>query len=128
MTRGTKGEHVSAGRQTGTREWAEHTANCCLGCRHDCRYCYARANALRWGWIKSPVEWKTERPNWNQAARHWKKKKGIVMFPTTHDITEGNFDACVSTLINILDAGNRALVVSKPATAIIGSLLETFSG
>lgn len=35
------------------------------------------------------------------------------MFPTTHDITWSNAEACLSTLHHLLRAGNRVLVVSK---------------
>lgn len=33
--------------KTGTREWAVATVNILDGCPHGCRYCYARAMAMR---------------------------------------------------------------------------------
>ena len=42
---------------SGTREWAVENVNIILGCPHKCRYCYARANALRFGKIKRAAEW-----------------------------------------------------------------------
>jgi len=100
-------------RKTGTREWSEHSANCCLGCSHGCLYCYARAAALRWDKIDSGEDWMHEQPNFAAAMARQPKHKGVVMFPTAHDITPGNAAACLAMLTNLLMAGNRVLVVSK---------------
>jgi DNA repair photolyase len=110
-------------RKTGTREWSEHSANCCLGCRHGCLYCYARLSALRFGRIENGEDWTNERPDADVANFQRRKYKGIVMFPTTHDITRGTAAVCLTTLVNLLDAGNRVLVVSKANMAVL-TLLE----
>lgn len=100
-------------RKTGTREWSQHSVNVCRGCAHGCLYCYARANALRFGRIKSGEEWTDEQVNVVAANRDRRKYTGRVMFPTTHDITAGNAGACLAVLVNLLLAGNDVLVVSK---------------
>ena len=33
-------------RITGTKEWAEYSRNCVIGCSNDCHYCYAKAMAV----------------------------------------------------------------------------------
>ena len=33
-------------RPSGTFEWASKTYDICTGCNHDCRYCYARYDAV----------------------------------------------------------------------------------
>ena len=38
---------------SGTKEWSVSSVNCITGCEHNCRYCYARANALRFKRIAS---------------------------------------------------------------------------
>ena len=43
----------------GTREWATKTVNCCTGCSHDCRYCYARGMAVRFKRM-NPGDWHRE--------------------------------------------------------------------
>ena len=48
-------------RKTGTREWSEHSVNCRQGCTNGCLYCYARAQALRFGRITSGDAWTQER-------------------------------------------------------------------
>jgi hypothetical protein len=51
------------------------------------------------------------------------------MFPAHHDIVPDNLDVCLAILTNLLAAGNRVLVVSKPHRACIGTLcreLATF--
>jgi hypothetical protein len=99
---------------TGTREWSEHSVNCCLGCRHGCLYCYARYNAVRRGKISAGDDWIAERPEGEATASMRRRKyEGTVMFPTQHDITAGNAVACRATLAGLLRAGNRVLVVSK---------------
>lgn len=99
--------------KTGTREWSDHSANCCLGCWHGCLYCYARADALRWKRIATPAEWTRERhlPLPKKPKKH---AGAITMFPTTHDITPANLDHCLCLLRMLLQAGNQVLIVSKP--------------
>lgn len=97
----------------GTREWSTHSVNCCTGCSHDCRYCYARAMAVRSNRVR-PEEWKNERVRPWAVNKRYPKMDGTVMFPSAHDITPGNFAACLTVLRKLLQAGNRVLVVSKP--------------
>lgn len=104
---------VTRGRKTGTREWSEHSFNCCLGCRHGCLYCYARAPALRFKRIKSGADWANERPVPIVLDRASRKYQGVVMFPTQHDISVGNTGLCLDVLVRLLWEENRVLVVSK---------------
>jgi len=53
------------------------------------------------------------------AAR---KFEGVVMFPTTHDITPSVLPACLETLRNLLSHDNQVLVVSKPHLSVIKTL------
>jgi len=104
--------------RTGTREWSDHSVNCCLGCRHACLYCYARELALRrFRKITKGEDWSNERIDADALA--WilavgdRRHKGRVMFPTQHDITAGNSRVCMAVLVRLLAAGNDVLVVSK---------------
>jgi DNA repair photolyase len=117
-------------RKTGTREWCDGYTNCIAGCEHNCRYCYGRANAVR---FKRP-----EGENWGepilreQAVKNpgikWyekgKKKNATVMFPTTHDITPPFVDACIEVMQKVLDRGHNLLVVSKPHPECIQKICE----
>lgn len=98
---------------SGTKEWASHNENCISGCINDCRYCYAKAMAVRFG-RKTADTWKNEILDHGKLVKRFKKKQGRFMFPTTHDITPENLDHCLPFLENILKAGNHVLVVSKP--------------
>ena len=43
-------------KNQGTQEWSVKTINCCTGCSHDCRYCYAKGMAVRFKQVtESPV-------------------------------------------------------------------------
>lgn len=106
---------------TGTREWAASTVNCVRGCQHDCTYCYAKANAVRFGRCTA-AEWSTEVVNEAAVARSYGKRRGRVMFPSAHDITPGNLDACLTVLRKLLVAGNEVLIVSKPHLECIKTL------
>jgi hypothetical protein len=136
-------------RKTGTREWASENANCFVGCEHDCRYCYAREMAIRF----SKARWKkatdlqkfgdvpllrVTRENWSRprlsltavsksgtrCAPPWRKRPGVIMFPSTHDVTPGTSEDCINFLLNILRAGNSVVFVSKPHSAVIEALLH----
>ncbi len=99
---------------SGTREWAAHTVNCITGCEHNCRYCYARANALRFRYIASPDDWATPRVRLRDVNKTRRKVDGRIMFPTTHDITPKTLAPCLCVLRNLLGAGNEVLIVTKP--------------
>ena len=104
---------------TGTREWSDHSVNCQDGCEHACIYCYARANALRFGKIASGAAWARPVIDAYAVRKDHGRLDGIVMFPTRHDITPGNLDACLAVLCRLAAAGNRILIVSKPHFACV---------
>ena len=108
--------------KTGTREWSDVSVNCCKGCSNSCTYCYAREMALRFKRIPTGQAWETEQINPKALTKKHRKYDGVVMFPTTHDITMGNLSACIDVLYNLLDAGNKVLIVSKPKSQCIQSL------
>jgi len=99
---------------SGTKEWSVESVNCVSGCEHDCRYCYARYNAVeRFGRMKGE-DWPRMRVRPSDVRKRRRKVGGTVMFPTTHDITPAVLEPCMTVLRNLLEAGNRVLVVSKP--------------
>ena len=97
----------------GTREWAATNVNIQTGCEHDCLYCYAKCMGIRFG-RTATGKWKTPRLRRNMVEKGYRKRRGTIMFPTTHDITQANLDACLVVLKKMLAAGNDLLVVSKP--------------
>jgi DNA repair photolyase len=108
---------------SGTTEWAKTTVDVSDGCEHGCLYCYAHTAMSRFkrlpegGWTVM-----TDKPG--AAERGFGKRKGTVMFPSTHDITESNYNLCVSTLIKLLEKGNDVLIVSKPCWAVFYDLID----
>lgn len=112
---------------TGTKEWSEHSYNIQTGCKHNCLYCYARANALRFKQIASPEEWANEVIREKAVTKSWSKKNGVIMFPTTHDITPDNIKPVIETLTRMLIAGNHVLIVSKPRLPCIEKICRELS-
>jgi DNA repair photolyase len=113
---------------TGTREWSESSYNIQMGCKHNCLYCYAKERALRFKQITNHEEWTLEKVREKSINRKWNKLEGIIMFPTTHDITPGNLSYVITTLRNMLVADNNILIVSKPHYDCIKAICEEFSG
>ncbi|WP_018607164.1 radical SAM protein [Uliginosibacterium gangwonense] len=107
---------------SGTLEWADHNENIQRGCSHNCKYCFAAANAHRFKTL-ARVNWHTESLTANAERTKYPKRHGVIMFPSAHDITPGNLDACTRFLKLMLDAGNQVLIVSKPHTACIAHLV-----
>lgn len=105
------------------QDWADKTINIYKGCSNDCRYCYARAEAVRFNRVKKE-EWTTEVLNQEKIKKGWMFSKKNIMFPSTHDITPGTFDACATVLKKILEAGNTILIVSKPRADLIEQLCD----
>ena len=114
-------------RISGTKEWSNHSVNCCLGCSHDCRYCYARAMAVRFG-RTTLADWRLERIKPDAERMGRRRYSGTVMFPTTHDITPANLHVTARVLGNLLEFGNRVLIVSKPHLECIEHICTRFSG
>lgn len=103
---------------TGTNEWADWTENICIGCPNNCRYCYAahRADRLKY----QPREnWTEEKFSKRVNLKKYPKGRGVVMFPSTHDITAFNVKEYIRVARLILQSGNFLLIVSKPRVDII---------
>ena len=109
----------------GTQEWSVKTVNCCTGCSHDCRYCYAKEMAIRFRQVTA-AQWTLERVRQKDVTKRHKKYNGQVMFPSSHDITPTNLGDCMSVIKNLMDAENRVLVVSKPHLECIRAICERF--
>ena len=111
----------------GTREWAVAEINCSLGCSHGCRYCYARYDLVERKGTVTADEWTRCLVLGDEVTRKQPLYPGQVMFPSAHDIVPENLEACLTVLRNLLDAGNRVLVVSKPHMSCIRRLCSEFS-
>lgn len=110
---------------TGTKEWATSNVNLISGCSHNCRYCYAKKMAIRFG-RKTELTWKIMELNKNKLNQQYKKRKGRIMFPSSHDIVPEFKDECLLVLEKLLDAGNSILITSKPHFNVIKELCDRF--
>ena len=112
-------------RVTGTKEWAQKTANCLKGCSHDCKYCYAKSMAIRFG-RKRPDTWHIEDPKPVRIGKACTGRPTRVMFPSTHDITPSSLPVCLNALNQLLEHGHTVLVVSKPHVDCIVAVCREF--
>jgi DNA repair photolyase len=121
---------VKKGRKitSGTMEWAEHTINCISGCANDCRYCYAKMIAKRFG-RKTDESWKEMEIRKKDVEKNYGKYNGRVMFPSSHDIIDEPEvrDACFSVIGKLLDSGNDLLITTKPDLSVMKDIMEDFS-
>lgn len=97
-------------RKTGTREWSDYSYNIGYGCSHDCLYCYAKAKEYK----KSPDAFGWSCESIKKTFPSTSKKDGIIMFPTTHDITPYYLPYAIESLKKLLKNGNNVLIVTKP--------------
>jgi DNA repair photolyase len=105
------------------QQWSDKSVNIMSGCQHDCRYCYAKEMACRFGQNTSHG-WKNAVVRGKDVEKTHRKYEGIVMFPTAHDIHPDNLLEYKIVLKKLLDAGNAVLVVSKPHKDCIKELCE----
>lgn len=103
---------------TGTKEWAEVTENIQLGCINNCLYCYAAHNADRFK-RRDRSDWAREELTKRADIKSYPFRDGVVMFPSSHDITTYNVDAFCRVSKLILKSGNKLLIVSKPRSGPI---------
>ncbi len=108
----------------GTREWAVATVDCCVGCPHGCRYCYARNKQVEREKLTTEEQWRKPQLIKDAVTQKYPKYNGQVMFPANHDIVPENLDACVKVLRLLLKAGNRVLVVTKPHLDCVKVLVQ----
>ncbi|MHA1270186.1 MAG: radical SAM protein [Candidatus Helarchaeota archaeon] len=111
----------------GTREWSDYSINCITGCSNNCRYCYARKMAIRFG-RKSDDNWKYMEIREKDVKKKYKLRKGRFMFPTAHDITKDPdvLEACLIVLNNLLKVGNSVLITTKPSPFVIKKICSIF--
>ncbi len=115
-------------KTAGTKEWANSNINIYSGCSNNCRYCYAKRMAIRFG-RKTDENWHEMVINDQQMLNilKIKKRKGTIMFPSSHDITPETVSSYIIALHRILEAGNRVLIVSKADTFCIHEIINTLS-
>ena len=109
----------------GTKEWADSNVNCYKGCSNNCRYCYAKMMAIRFKRATNNT-WKKMELNLKNVEKGYHKRKGRVMFPTSHDITEESLENCLIVLRKLVQAGNEVLVTSKPRINCLKQICENF--
>ena len=86
------GNRTSQKKISGFQEWAAVSINIVTGCSNDCKYCYAKAIFSRFK-KSNGQEWKDEIIRTEAVKKGYRKCKGKVGFPSTHDITPNNLDA-----------------------------------
>ncbi len=109
----------------GTYEWASETVNIINGCKHDCKYCYSKAMAIRFK-RKTPANWKDEKIRNNGALNYSKKVAGTIMFPSSHDIHPDHLSYHIDFIERLLEHGNRLLLVTKPHFDSVKAICEQF--
>ena len=114
----------AAQRRTGTKEWAKDTVNIQLGCEQGCRYCYAKWMMVSWLKKCTAEQWLNPVIDNSAVDADCKNIDGVVMLPSTHDITPRNLAAAMTVLDKLLAAGNDVLIVSKPHWICITLLCE----
>lgn len=113
---------------SGTLEWSVKSLNIHLGCEHRCRYCYARDAAVRRHKFCTLEEWGT---TYNRLKEHpftgfSKKYDGVVMFPTTHDLTPDIAADAIVGISKLIEVGNTVLLVSKPHLEVVKAICKAF--
>lgn len=109
----------------GTKEWADSNVNCYSGCSNDCRYCYAKIMAIRFK-RKTEEKWKIMDPNEKNIKKGYGKRKGRIMFPTSHDITNDSYESCLIVLKKLVISNNDVLITTKPNYNIIKQICDKF--
>lgn len=110
----------------GTQEWSILNANFINGCKHDCKYCYSKEMAIRFK-RKTKDDWQNEEVRNGNLKKKFKKANGTIMFPSSHDIHPDHLNESLAFLENILVAGNKVLIVSKPHFKCIKSICDKFT-
>jgi len=113
---------------SGTKEWADKNINIIKGCVNNCRYCYAKMMAKRFGRCTDET-WENMEIRWDRVNKSYKKFNGRVMFPSSHDIVDIPMikEACFIVLEKLLKAQNQVLLTTKPNLAVIKDVINHFN-
>lgn len=113
-------------KHKGAYEWAAMTYNIARGCEHNCRYCYARADAERRKQV-APGDWPYMVVNDGKARKGWRSYPAKqFMFPSTHDVTPAVLRPYMTALGNMLRAGHSALITTKPHLTCVRGICDEF--
>jgi len=108
------------------RQWAEKYENLISGCSHDCKYCYAKATAVHYK-LNTSTNWKNEVIRKSDLLKKkFRKRNKLIMVPSSHDITPAHLQENIIFIGNILAAGNKVLIVSKPHFNCIKAICDAF--
>ena len=110
---------------SGNREWALGYFNFINGCAHDCKYCYAKANAVQYK-RKTRDDWKREVVKIEKLAPAIKPKGKYTMCPSSHDISPENLKHALTVLDVLLKKGYRVLIVIKPHLEVVKAICQQF--
>lgn len=112
---------------SGTKEWADYNVNCIKGCFNNCRYCYARIMAKRFGRCTEDT-WKDMEVSDIAVQKKYGKYSGRVMFPSSHDIVDQPAvqEACFTVIQKLLEAGNDTLITTKPKLSVTKKIIKQF--
>ena len=112
---------------SGTKEWADHNVNCIKGCRNNCRYCYAKVMAKRFGRIDGNG-WAHMEVREEILKKNPRKRTGRVMFPSSHDIFDISpfKEACFTVLRKLLESENDLLITTKPRLVVVQEIIRQF--
>lgn len=112
---------------SGTKEWADYNVNCIKGCWNNCRYCYAKIMAKRFGRC-TEATWKEMKINRSVINGNFRKYNGRVMFPSSHDIIDEPHikEACFIVIEKLLEAGNEVLITTKPKISVTKEIISKF--
>ena len=101
---------------SGFQEWIKkgNSVNICTGCPNDCKYCFAKNQAVYHYKQVPEGQWAHEIIRQHDVDKKRKLHNGTVGFPTSHDISPTNIDAYIAVLEKLLNFGNDILIVSKP--------------
>ena len=107
----------------GVQEWAEYSCNIQIGCSNNCKYCFAAYNADRFK-QRARAEWDREEFTKRAVMTSYPARDGVVMFPSSHDITPYNVEHYCKVAELILKKGNKLLIVSKPRRDCINRVMD----
>lgn len=104
----------------GAKQWGI-SVNCLIGCKNNCRYCYAERFAGLRG--ISPEEWACPKVKPKILEKQW--KSGVeYMFPTAHDLFREFLEPCLQLCKNILRNRSTLVITTKPRLPVIEIFCE----
>lgn len=110
----------------GFNEFSQYRISLTSGCPNDCKYCYAKRDAIVRSKTRTVDTWKDVTCRVNILKKNFGKMHGLIGYQSTSDITPEFLNEHIQVIRKLLLDDNQILIVTKPRLECIKRICDEF--